>query len=227
MKYLYVSLLFSLLFILQLTAVYYQIHSLQQIVLSVLGLSMTISFIYQTKLKGRFHKRILIGLLLAFLGQFFLLQSNKNPEQHFYGFAILLLSHILYTTAFYLDFRSAPQLDKKGAKIAISVVFIFCITYYLYFRAHLGPTKVPFLAHSIVISFMMMMSAFRHMRVNYSSFKLVLMGTVLFLLSDVLATTQYFFDSNLRIQLLTAATFMAAQYLIIIGSIERKLNIQD
>lgn len=227
MKYAKLSLLFIFLFFFQLFSIYQQSSQLQLIALGLFGITLAATFVHSTKLKGRFHKRLFAGILFSIAGNYFLLHVGLDSNQQLSSFVVLLLCHICYTSAFYLDFRSAPELDKKGARMAIGIVFLFCIGFYFYFRPHLGAARVPFLAYAITISFMMMMAAFRHFRVNGPSFKLILMGAVLFLLSDVLATAYLFLGSSSQTLLLSTATFMAAQYLITIGGIERQLLRKD
>lgn len=227
MKYAKLSLLFIFLFLFQLFSVYQQSSQLQLISTGLFGITLLTAFIRNTRLKGRFHKRLFAGIFFSIAGNYFLLAEGANIDLLTCGLIALLLCHICYTSAFYLDFRSAPELDKKGARMAIGIVFLFCIGFYFYFRPHLGAARVPFLAYAITISFMMMMAAFRHLRVNGSSFKLILMGGILLLLSDVLATSYIFLGRSNQIMLLSIATFMAAQYLITIGGIERQLLHKD
>ncbi|RYZ48704.1 MAG: lysoplasmalogenase, partial [Sphingobacteriales bacterium] len=147
---------------------------------------------------------------------------QKIPLQYRIDVSILIC-HIFYITAFYLDFRSAPELDKKGARIAIAICSIFGMGFYLYIRANLGPLRIPVMAYTFVISFMMMMAAFRNQRVNTLSFNLILVGAMFFVLSDALLAINKFSQAFNHAHLFIMVTYMAAQYLITIGAIERKL----
>ncbi|WP_448634226.1 lysoplasmalogenase [Pedobacter panaciterrae] len=140
-----------------------------------------------------------------------------------YGLIAFLLCHIFYIRAFYLDFSSAPQLDKKGARIAIALCAVFSISFYVYIRHGLGAMKLPVMVYTFVISLMMMMAAFRNMRVNKISFNLILFGAIFFLISDSTLAYNKFVKGFDLAGLLIMATYMIAQYLITIGGIERQL----
>ncbi len=213
MKHPKFTLLFFLLFILQLVCKFYQIGNLQLIIRSLPVLSLLIWFINETRLHGRFHKRLFAGLLFALAGNVFFS----------YELIAVLACHLCYTAAFYLDFRSAPELDKKGARIAIIIVFIFCLSFYFYMRPYLGIVKLPLLASVIVVSLTLMMAAFRNERVNGTSFKLILMGSILLILSDVVFALNKFAHSFDYANILIIAIYIAAQYLITLGGIERQL----
>ena len=144
-----------------------------------------------------------------------------------YGLVAFLTCHIFYISAFYLDFRSAQELDKKGARIAIVLCALFSITFYFYLRPHLGGMKLPVMIYTFVISMMMMMAAFRNQRVNALSFNLILVGALCFLLSDSILAYNKFVKGFDFAGVLIMATYMAAQYLITMGAVERKLLRND
>ncbi|EDM38411.1 hypothetical protein PBAL39_02312 [Pedobacter sp. BAL39] len=181
----------------------------------------------ETKLKGRFHKRIFSGLFLALVGDLFLLCNDSGANYFSYGLAAFFLSHICYIRAFYLDFSSAPELDKKGARLAILLCATCSVSFYLFIRSHLGAMKLPVLAYLIVISVLVMMAAFRRFRVNNISFNLILIGAVIFTLSDALLSLDKFVIPFKGAECCILATYMLAQYLITLGAIERRLLLKD
>ncbi|TKC09502.1 lysoplasmalogenase [Pedobacter frigoris] len=227
-KYPKFNLLFATIFILQLVAEFNQLHTLRLIVKPLIVISLLIMFCLSTGgLKGRFHKRLFAGLFFALAGDVFLMFNNLNTSFFMYGLIAFLTCHICYTSAFYLDFRSAPELDKKGARIAIALCFIFSISFYFFLRPYLGIMRVPVLAYTIIISLMMMMAAFRNMRVNKESFQLIFTGAIFFLLSDSILAYNKFVTELPHAGVLIMGTYMIAQYLITIGGIERQLIHRD
>jgi len=222
-KYLKFNLIFALIFILQLVAEYYELSVLKYITKPLIVISLLIMFAISTKLKGRFHKRLFTGLVFGLIGDVLLMLVWKNEVFFTYGLIAFLLCHIFYIRAFYLDFSSAPQLDKKGARIAIALCAVFSISFYVYIRHGLGAMKLPVMVYTFVISLMMMMAAFRNMRVNKISFNLILFGAIFFLISDSTLAYNKFVKGFDLAGLLIMATYMIAQYLITIGGIERRL----
>ncbi|PTS91527.1 lysoplasmalogenase [Pedobacter sp. HMWF019] len=226
-KYRVFSILYLFIFILELIAEFQQLNTLRLIVKPCIVLSLAIFFCLQTKLRGRFHKRLFIGLLFALAGDVLLLFTDANPNYFMYGLLSFLLAHLFYTRAFYLDFRSAQELDKKNARIAIAACSISSIAFYLFLRPHLGALKLPVMIYTFVISMMLMMSVFRNLRVNKESFILVFAGAILFILSDGLLAYNKFVSSFSFAGVCVMATYMLAQYLIVIGAAERTLLSQE
>ncbi|WP_342327413.1 lysoplasmalogenase [Pedobacter sp. FW305-3-2-15-E-R2A2] len=226
-KYLKFNLLFALIFILQIYAEFNELSTLRYVIKPCIVLSLLLMLYTQTGLKGRFHKRLFTGLIFALAGDALLMLAWQDPAYFMYGLVAFLICHIFYISAFYLDFRSAQELDKKGARIAIILCALFSITFYFYLRPHLGGMKLPVMIYTFVISMMMMMAAFRNQRVNTLSFNLILFGALCFLLSDSILAYNKFVKGFDFAGVLIMATYMAAQYLITMGAVERKLLKND
>lgn len=176
-----------------------------------------------TKLKGRFHQRLFTGLVFALTGDVLILMESHHPSYFLYGVIAFAISHLFYIGAFYLDFRSAQELDKKGARIAIISAAIACITFYLFLRPHLGSLRLPVMGYVFVIALMAMMAAFRNQRVKVLSFNLILAGVLFFILSDTILAINHFISAFTNADLLIIAAYMLAQYLIVFGGVKRKL----
>ncbi|RZM27294.1 MAG: lysoplasmalogenase [Pedobacter sp.] len=222
-KYPKFNLIFAFIFILHLIAISAGSTTLQYISKPLIVVSLMIMLAISTSLKGRFHKRLFTGLFFALSGDILLMFSAGRQAYFIYGLLAFLIGHIFYISAFYLDFRSAPELDKKGARIAIIICSIIGMGFYIYIRESLGILKLPVMAYIFVISFMMMMASFRNLRVNAISFRLILFGAMFFLISDSLLAYNKFVQPFSYANLLIMATYMIAQYLITIGTVERKL----
>lgn len=214
------NILYTLILIAQLLAEYNQFNRLKQTTRPLISLSLMLMLYAATKLKGRFHKRIFTGLVFALAGDMLLLQGENYVS---YGLAAYLMSHICYISAFYLDFRSAPELDKKGARTAILLCALFSISYYFYIRPYLGMMKLPVLTYIFVTSLLTMMAAFRNQRVNKSSYILILSGSTSFMISDALLIHTKYAASVNYAGVLIITSYMLAQYLVIMGSANRKL----
>lgn len=222
-KYPWFQLLFVFIFILQLLSVWSSKTVLASFSKPLIVISLLIMLSVGTRLKGRFHKRIFTGLVFALAGDVLLTYAAGSENFFIWGLAAFLLCHLFYIRAFYLDFKSAPELDKKGARIAIFCCAILAISFYFYLRPHLGIMKLPVMTYILVISMMMMMSCFRNQRVNNISFKLILFGAIFFLLSDGILAYNKFVSPISHSGVWIMASYMIAQYLITMGAVERKL----
>lgn len=222
-KHPWFQLLFALLFLLQLSAGFTGSAITAHFTKPLIVISLLVVLAVSTRLKGRFHKRIFTGLLFALAGDI-LLQYAAVAETYFiWGLAAFLCCHVFYIRAFYLDFKSAPELDKKGARIAIACCAMLAISFYFFLRPHLGIMKLPVMIYILVISMMMMMASFRNQRVNAPSFKLILFGAVFFLFSDSILAYNKFVQPIPYAGSWIMATYMTAQYLITMGAIARQL----
>lgn len=186
-------------------------------------LFLAIFLVVKTRLSGRFHKRIFTGLVCASLADLLLIQAPQNQSFYRYSLAAILVCVIFYTRAFYLDFRSAPELDKRGARIAISVSALLAIAFYFYLRPHVGAMKLPVMICILLGSFLTLMACFRNQRVNTRSFNLILFGAILFLLSGSVLSMHLFVQPIGHATTWLFASYAIAQYLITMGAIERKL----
>jgi len=214
---------YALVFILVLLAQFKQYSLLKEIATPFITVTLLLLLSTVTKLKGRFHQRLFTGLVFALTGNTLILMQNHHPSYFLYGVIALLICIVFYISAFYLDFRSAQELDKRGAKIAIFSTAILCIAFYLFLRPHLGALRLPVIIYVLLMGMMMMMAAFRNQRVNSVSFKLVLAGVLFFVLSGALLACRYFVNPFKYADACIVSTYMIAQYLIILGGIKRAL----
>lgn len=228
-KYKAFSFCFLVIFLLELAAEYFgrsvaftfsTISALGFLVRPCILLSLMMFFVWTTKLKGRFHKRLFTGLAFSWAGDLFFM---SNPDYFIYALITFLLANLCYIRAFYLDFLSAQELDKKVARIAIAACSLGSIVFYLYLRPYLGGMKLPVMIYIFMVSMMVMMSVFRRLRVNDLSFNLIFAGALVFAVSDaLLAYFKFVGPSNLS-GMMIMGTYMIAQFLIVMGGAERKL----
>jgi uncharacterized membrane protein YhhN len=223
MKHLKFSILFLLVAAMQLTGQLLHIVKLSTFSKPLITLSLAIFLITATSIKGRFHKRMLAGLIFALLGDMIPYFFGIRESFFVYQLAAFLGCSLCYISAFYLDFKSAPELDKKGAKLTIISCGILSTAYFFYLRPHLGLMRVPVLAYILVISLMFMMAAFRNLRVNSTSFYLIIIGAGCFVISDALLAYNEFVVNLPYSQSFVILTYMVAQLLITLGAVERQL----
>lgn len=222
-KHLRFNLVYALVFILVLISGYKQWPAIVYIAKPCITLLLLIFLYLSTGLKGRFQKRLFAGLIFALAGDTLISIHALHSAGFIWGLIALIICHLFYIGAFYLDFRSAQELDKKGAKIAIISSAVAFSGFYFYLRPHVGPLKLPVLFCIFMMALLVMMAAFRRQRVNALSFKLVLTGVFFFVLTDAILADVWLNSTSSTFSLLMTAGFMIAQYLIVMGGAERKL----
>ncbi len=190
----------------------------------LITISLMLYIAFNTQLKERFAKRIFSGLFFGLFGDCFLMFVNLEANFFIYGLISFLIGHVFYITAFYLDYKWQVGIEKKISWLALIILSIFSVSFYLYLSPYLATLKIPVMIYALVISFMAFMAFNRKGRVNSISYKLIIYGAILLIISDsILAYNKFvlpFRFSGLAIM----STYMLAQYLITIGTVERKLK---
>lgn len=220
------SLFFFLIFLLNLLAQLENFQGLSLFVKPLIGLSLGFYLINQRQLLSGFNKLIFSGMVLSLFGDCFLLFVKENPLFFLYGLVSFLMAHIMYSLAFFRDFKNDPQASKLYGHLMLFAMGVFSMTYYSLIRDHLGDFRVPVMAYIFVISIMAILAGYRYKRVNLLSFRLIYMGAIFFVISDSALAYQKFVEPYPLAGMLIMATYMAAQYLIAMGAIERIVQIR-
>jgi hypothetical protein len=189
-------------------------------IVMVIALSMVLYS--KTKLKGRFHKRIFYALLFITAGLVYFYFRPRYTEVKSALF-FFVIPQLYLISAFYLDFKSAPKLDKSGARWAIGIAFICSFSYYLLIRSVLGILRLPFMICLFCSSLLFMMACFRNLRVNKESFNLILAGVVVVVISEAALAYHTFSGPLVLIERIYPIASMIGNTLIVWGTIERKL----
>ncbi|WP_316827041.1 lysoplasmalogenase [Pedobacter miscanthi] len=217
------SFIFFLVFVIQLYAEYANNTGLRNFSKPLIVVVLLVWLYVGTQLKGRFHKRIFTGLIFAWAGDILLMLQNDRRSFFIFGLVAFLICHIFYIRAFTLDHKSNPAHKTPYFLWAVGAFAIFCAGLFFYLQPHLGAMQFPVLMYAIIICVMALMAVNRYGKVNIFSFKLILYGVLFFLLSDSALAVNKFAQPIPQIGALIMATYMVAQYLIVYGTIERKL----
>ena len=168
-----------------------------------------------TGLKTVFQKLIAAGLFFGWLGDIFLMLPNK----FLLGLAAFLIGHILYVIAFIRQ-TSAFALSRDKLYILVAG-FLAVYSYYFYtiLAPSLGVEKYPVIAYIIVIALMGFFSYTRKQQTNTSSFLLIFLGALLFIISDSILAANKFVAYIANSGLMIMCTYMLAQYAITLGCV--------
>lgn len=221
-KYLWLNIGFGLVFLLQIIVELKHLDELRLFTKPLICLVLLIALYRATNLSGRFHKRIFIGLIFALIGDILI----GLPQYFIYGLIAFLLCNVYYIRAFLLDHLSNPTLKNKYFLPAIVAFGLFCAVFIICLSPYLGLLKLPFLIYAFIISFMAIMAANRFGKVNAVSFKLIFIGVIFFLISDTILAYSKFAFAICCSSLWVMATYMIAQYLIVMGTIKRELIVK-
>ena len=175
------------------------------------------------KKKKEFTLPVLVAFFFSWVGDNFLMFSGKD-EIYFYagvgGFFVAQLTYV-YTFTKYSESGGRGFLQRN---LIIGFLFLAFVAgiYYLLYPGLEGLMKPIILIYALSLIGMSMMALNRHSRVNYTSFLLVFIGSVLFVISDtMLAFDKFYLEFSLA-GFWIMITYIAAQYLIMRGLILEK-----
>lgn len=166
-----------------------------------------------------FHRSIISALVFSWLGDVTLQLQSRNDIFFMIGLSCFLIAQVIYLIAFFST-RGENILFFRKIYLVIFVYLYGVFLIYILFD-HLGDMKIPVILYAAVILTMLASALNRQNKVNRQSYSLVLIGAILFVLSDsMIALNKFAYPFDLaRIAIMT--TYISAQYLIAIGCLKQ------
>jgi len=129
-----------------------------------------------------------IGLVLSLGGDIALMFEDRR-DAFALGLGLFLLAHVAYTFVFTLLGRVSAW-----DSLSIAVLLATAIAFYALIRPNLGKMRVPVIAYMIVISLMVSRAASTFASPKFDSEQawMIIVGAVLFYLSDVILAANRF-----------------------------------
>ncbi|MAB50027.1 MAG: lysoplasmalogenase [Flavobacteriaceae bacterium] len=163
-------------------------------------------------------KRItLLALGFSVLGDILLMFVDQSPHFFTVGLVAFLLAHIMYIVVF-LRHRN----KQKSILSFVILLLVYASGLFYLLKDGLGEMLVPVIIYMIVILSMATSAFMRKGIVNSSSYNLVFIGAIFFMISDSILALNKFYQpipfSNISIML----TYALAQYLIVLGILKLK-----
>jgi len=165
------------------------------------------------------HKLMLTGLFFSWAGDVLLEVPNQAADLFIPGLICFLLANIMYLLTFFLT-RGENFINKRGIWVLIPVLF-FGAGIIIYLHNDLGDMMIPVTIYTLVILTMVTGAINRIKKVNAVSYRLVLAGAILFLISDSALAINKFGHPFRGSSIVIMSTYLLAQYLIITGYIRQ------
>jgi uncharacterized membrane protein YhhN len=174
-------------------------------------LMITLGLFYFQHTQASLNKRdkiVLLALFFSCLGDTFLMFQKQNQLYFLLGLGSFLLAQVCYVMLFQQEgesrhFRWLPFISYS------------CLLLFFLLNKLPGEFKIPIIIYSVVITLMGIRASER--KVSDKSYQLVLVGAILFILSDSLIALSKFVVTIPLSGLWIMATYVVAQYLIIQG----------
>jgi uncharacterized membrane protein YhhN len=218
-----VSCLFLLTLVFQLQMAHYIIKPMFMVLLmlyhfkSILGKS------------SSFSKLIQFGLFFSWIGDIALMFDEKIEILFVVGLAAFLIAHLGYSYAFIKNIKDSSQNLSVGTAFLYGAPFALFTGFFFYYIKDGLPADlfVPVLAYTVVISIMGITSAWRRGHVASNTYNWILIGAILFILSDcVIAVNKFVVDFE-NDAILNMFLYLSGQFMITIGAVYHAQNISS
>ncbi len=179
----------------------------------LLMVSLGFYFVNATILRGVRQKQfVFAAIVFSLLGDIFLMFEGYFIQ----GLGAFLIAHIFYILAFQPE--SSRFFSKKELLIPGTVVLIYGGILLGIVLPNVGSAlKIPIIVYSFTILIMLLMTLHRFGNVSDISFKYVIIGASLFVISDSMIAISKFVTSFPMDGVLIMATYGIGQYLIVEG----------
>lgn len=162
------------------------------------------------------RKSVSAALVFSIIGDTLLL----FPSLFLYGLGAFLMTHICYIIAFKLTQNHVfNPLEVNFVRTFLLNLPIYLGAAFVYFliRGNLQELQIPVIVYLMAIVMMASMARERFGRTNAASFWQVLIGALLFVISDAILALNRFHQPIADAGLLIMGTYMMAQLLILMG----------
>jgi uncharacterized membrane protein YhhN len=162
------------------------------------------------------------ALIFSWIGDVILMFADKGEVYFIFGLVAFLFSQITYILLFSKQLRIKPSRNKAVFWVGITVIIVYLILLLSLLLPTLGDLKVPVFAYALVLSIMLLFSFKGYLKWSKPANTYILLGAVIFVSSNSIMALDKFYEPILFSSFLIMATYIVAQYLIVVGIL--KLN---
>ena len=174
-------------------------------------------------------KILLIALTLSWIGDIILLFADKGELYFIGGLIAFLFSHIFYILLFNKQLKIYLKKSKITYWIGITLIIIYLIGMMAILMPNLGELLIPVFVYAMTISIMLLFALKGFLNWQKPANSYILIGAIIFVASDTILAFNKFYTAIQYSSFLIMATYLTAQYLIVIGILKlnkKKLHIQ-
>jgi len=187
----------------------------------LLMISLGIYYVSSVRVSGaKIVPAVVCAIVFSFLGDVLLMVQHTNELFFLLGLASFLVAHLSYIYAYRQhcieDDEGKSLLGTQKVRFALPIVLATTGLISILYN-HLGGLKIPVTAYALVLMWMTLQALFRFGKTNGLSFWGVLVGALLFMISDALIAINKFLSPLPLSDLLVMSTYIVGQYLIIWG----------
>ncbi len=190
----------------------------------LLMVALALYFIYSVGLKTKTHLLIFVGLIFSQLGDTFLMYTANDMIFFMVGIGAFLVTQCLYSIAFH-SYHTDKQGFLKKNKIFILPFALFLMgMLYVLLPILPSPLKIPVAIYATVIVLMNVMALNLKTKMQPQHWRILMYGTLLFLLSDTLIAVNKFLMPLPMEGILIMSTYLIGQLMIVEAFRKEKEN---
>ncbi|MCF8358443.1 MAG: lysoplasmalogenase [Prolixibacteraceae bacterium] len=213
--------IFLLIFVADLVAIALHLHVMEQIVKPLILIWIMVVFIRNARAGHPVFKTAIAAFALSLIGDVLLMLPSQSGIFFLAGMGAFFVSHLFFILTFTRTNSRESQLITRKPVVFLPVILTGIVLYLLLFP-HLDLVmKIAVLGYAIAITGMVFTALNRKGRVGYMSFLLLFIGAVLFFISDSLLAVNKFWYSIPASGIMIMSTYMAAQFLIMLGLVRQ------
>ena len=181
-----------------------------------------------------FHQRfsskkiLLTALILSWIGDIILLFADKGELYFIGGLIAFLLSHIFYILLFNKQLKIYLKKSRTIYWIGITSIITYLLVMMVVLMPYLGDLLLPVFVYAMTISIMLLFALKGFLNWQKPANIYIFIGAIIFVASDSVLAFDKFYAAIPYRSFFIMSTYLAAQYLIVIGILklnEKKLHI--
>jgi uncharacterized membrane protein YhhN len=209
--------LFALVFLIDLIAVYSNNASLRFITKPLLMPLLAIYLLLHTSsVTSSLKVWIFLALFFSWLGDIFLLFDAEGSNFFLLGLSAFLVAQVFYIVFFH-NIRMREYI--RGNALLLLLVILYYSILISVLTPYLGSMKLPVRIYGVVLSFMLMLAMHPMLGKNKKAGLWMMIGAILFVASDSLLAFNKFFSAFNYAGLIIMLTYGLAQLFITEGAI--------
>jgi uncharacterized membrane protein YhhN len=166
-------------------------------------------------------KKVLVtALTFSWIGDIILLFADKGELYFVAGLIAFLLSHLFYIVLFSKQLKHYLKKSKIIFWIGVTAIAFYLMVMMLLLLPSLGDLKIPVFIYALTISIMLLFALKGFLNWQKPANNYILFGAIIFVTSDSILAFDKFYAPLQYSSFLIMATYLVAQYLIVIGILQ-------
>jgi len=210
--------LFAVVLLLDLVAIYSNNESLRFITKPLLMPLLAIYLLLQTiSATSSLKAWVFLALFFSWVGDILLLFEERASIFFLFGLSAFLIAQVFYIVFFH-NIRMKEYI--RGNALLLLLVIVYYSILISVLSPYLGTMRLPVRIYGVVLSFMVMLAMHTMLGKNKKAALWIMMGAILFVTSDSILAFNKFFSSFNYAGLITMFTYGLAQLFITEGAVK-------